>query len=102
MPPTTVNPSVQYAVRFNRSLDSTGPDAVLITADHFTESYREGQLTAYQFLDSEGRQVALVRAAQVLYIAIAGCVQEPQSDLDRGWIAGDTSGETPATPQPAD
>ncbi len=72
---------------------------MLITADRFTESYHEGQLTAYQFFDDEGRQVALVRSAQVLYIAIAGSVQEPQSDADHSWIACDGSTE-PQTVQP--
>jgi hypothetical protein len=88
---------VQYAVRFDRSLDSTGPDAVLITADRYAECYREGQLTAYQFFDVEGRQVALVRAAQVLYIAVAGCVQESQPDVARHRIAGDEPTAPPST-----
>lgn len=72
---------MQYVVRFDRPRGSTGPDAVLVTADRWGESYREGQLVAYQFLDEDGSLVAMVRAAQVTYIAMAGFAEEPSPEL---------------------
>ena len=69
---------MQFVVRFDRTGTSTGPDAVVITASQFTEAYREGMLVAYHFFDEEGAEVAMVRAAQVTYIAIAGIAAEPR------------------------
>jgi hypothetical protein len=74
---------VQYVVRFDRPATSTGPDAVLLSAHHFRESYHEGQLVAYLFLDEEERLVALVRSAHVVYIAVAGTASEPGRPLPR-------------------
>lgn len=68
---------MQYVVRFDRPATSTGPDAVLLNAHQFRESYHEGQLVAYLFLDVEERLVALVRSAHVVYIAVAGTASEP-------------------------
>ncbi len=68
---------MQFVVRFDRPATSTGPDAVLLSAQQFRESYHEGQLVAYLFLDGEERLVALVRAAHVVYIAVAGSASEP-------------------------
>lgn len=68
---------MQFVVRFDRPATSTGPDAVLLTAARFSESYHEGMLVAYLFWDAEDAQVALVRAAHVVYIAAAGTASEP-------------------------
>jgi len=73
---------MQYVVRFDRTTGSTGPDSVLITADHYTDSYREGQLVAFHFLDIDGEQIAMVRAEQVTYIALAGRAEEPVFHVD--------------------
>jgi hypothetical protein len=67
----------QFVVRFDRSESSTGPDAVSIVAERFSESYRDGLIVAYAFFDAEGTQVAMVRAAHVVYIARAGTAVEP-------------------------
>lgn len=72
---------MQFVVRFDRPRGSTGPDAVVVTADSWGESYREGQLIAYQFLDGDGGLVAMVRAAEVTYIAVAGYAVEPALEL---------------------
>lgn len=66
-----------FVVRFDRQADSTGPDAASINAERYVESYHEGLLVAYRFLDAEGNEVAMVRAARVAYIARAGAVTEP-------------------------
>ena len=66
-----------YVVRFDRAAVSTGPDAVVIAAERYTESYREGRLEAYRFFDGDGEEIAMVRAAGVVYIARAGVVEEP-------------------------
>ncbi|HLZ70687.1 MAG TPA: hypothetical protein VKV26_12370 [Dehalococcoidia bacterium] len=66
-----------FVVRFDRLADSTGPDAASISAERYIESYHEGVLTAYRFLDDDGNEVAMVRAARVAYIARAGAVTEP-------------------------
>lgn len=68
---------MQFVVRFDRQGDSTGPDVVTITADRYTESYHEGALSAYRFFDGDGREIAMVRAARVTYVAAAGAVVEP-------------------------
>jgi len=68
---------VDFVVRFDRLADSTGPDAASISAARYLESYHEGVLVAYRFLDAEGNEVAMVRAARVAYIARAGSVTEP-------------------------
>ena len=68
---------LQYVVRFDRPAASTGPDAVLIAAERFSESYHEGQLAAYVFYDGDDCEVARVRAAQVVYVAVAGVAVEP-------------------------
>jgi len=68
---------VVFVVRFDRLADSTGPDAASISADRYIESYHEGVLTAYRFLDGEDNEVAMVRAGRVAYIAHAGAVTEP-------------------------
>lgn len=75
--PPPASPATQYVVRFDRQADSTGPDAVSIVAERFTESYREGAVSAYQFFDAEDNIVAMVRAARVVYIARAGTATEP-------------------------
>jgi len=67
---------MQYAVRFDRSSTSSGPDAVLIEAERYSESYSEGRLAAYRFFDEQGRETAMVRAHQVVYIALAGTTVE--------------------------
>lgn len=67
-----------YVVRFDRAAVSTGPDAVVIAADRYAESYREGRLEAYRFFDAEGEEVAMVRGSGVVYIARAGVVEEPE------------------------
>jgi hypothetical protein len=66
-----------YVVRFDRAAVSTGPDAVVIAAERYAESYREGRLEAYRFFDGDGEEVAMVRAGGVVYIARAGVVEEP-------------------------
>ncbi|HZQ36995.1 MAG TPA: hypothetical protein VFD32_13780 [Dehalococcoidia bacterium] len=66
-----------FVVRFDRQADSTGPDAASISAERYVESYHEGVLVAYRFLDVDGNEVAMVRAARVAYIARAGSVTEP-------------------------
>jgi hypothetical protein len=68
---------VQYVVRFDRPGTSTGPDAVVLTAERYGEAYHEGHLVAYLFFDEEGREVAMVRSAHVVYIAVAGTAIEP-------------------------
>jgi hypothetical protein len=71
---------VEYVVRFDRSPDSTGPDAIVVHAARYVESYHEGVLQAYRFLDVDGGEVAMVRSPRVAYIAIAGTVSEPASE----------------------
>jgi len=71
-----------YVVRFDRAAVSTGPDAVIIDAERYAESYREGRLEAYRFFDSDGEEVAMVRAAGVVYIARTGIVEEPPRPLE--------------------
>lgn len=66
-----------FVVRFDRLADSTGPDAASISAERYVESFHEGALVAYRFLDADGIETAMVRAARVVYIARAGSVTEP-------------------------
>ncbi|MHB8576623.1 MAG: hypothetical protein ACYDCQ_14970 [Dehalococcoidia bacterium] len=68
---------MQFIVRFDRPAPSTGPDAVLIAAERYSEHFHDGQLAAYLFTDADGGEVARVRAAQVVYVAVAGTATEP-------------------------
>ena len=68
---------MQFVVRFSRSPSSTGPDAVLVTAARYAEGYHEGHLVAYRFFDGDGEEVAMVRADEVTYVALAGHALEP-------------------------
>ena len=70
---------MEYVVRFSRTANSTGPDAVLIRAERYSESYHEGRLASYRFFDAEDVEVALVRAEDVTYIACAGRAVEPDA-----------------------
>jgi hypothetical protein len=81
---------MQYVVRFDRPAASTGPDAVLIAADRYSESYHEGRLAAYIFYDGDGGEVARVRAAQVVYVAVAGTAVEPKP-VELGRLAEDAA-----------
>ena len=67
-----------YVVRFDRATVSTGPDAVLIAATRYSESYREGHIEAYRFFNDDGEEIAMVRATGVVYVARAGVVEEPE------------------------
>ena len=73
---------MSYVVRFDRAAFSTGPDAVIIDAERYAESYREGRLEAYRFFNNDGEEVAMVRAAGVVYIARHGVVEEPPRPLE--------------------
>jgi len=68
---------VQFVVRFDRQGDSTGPDVVTVVAERYAESFHEGALSAYRFFDADGREIAMIRAARVTYVAAAGAVVEP-------------------------
>jgi hypothetical protein len=68
-----------YIVRFDRATVSTGPDAVVIAAARYPEGYRDGHIEAYRFFNDDGEEVAMVRAAGVVYVARAGVVEEPES-----------------------
>lgn len=67
-----------YVVRFDRPSVSTGPDAVVIDAVRYADGYREGRLESYRFFDADNREIAMVRAPGVVYIAQAGTVAEPE------------------------
>lgn len=82
-----------YVVRFDRPAVSTGPDAVVIDAARYADGYREGRLESYRFFDADNREVAMVRAPGVVYIAQAGTVVEPEPAAESPELSAPSAAE---------